>query len=221
MTTNRSFPFSVTSPPTTSRHAQTLWGIFLLILCLFHLVFLIILNHSFSNHHSLSLFFAVLIIVCVIDRLIIFCSYISSNPLVSIPPSMGNMTRLNTAEFITTKLKTVPPEFASLRLPAVLKYLRIGEDFNLTVLPDNFGSLSALTYLALWGTTERYSPMNALPPSIANLRNLLYFGTARTSFTTIPPCVMQLPALTKLFVFFSPSQFCVFLLPSLITFLSQ
>jgi internalin A len=106
--------------------------------------------------------------------------------LATLPPEIGQLTRLRSLHLARNQLKVLPPEIGRLTALATLDLA-----FNqLTTLPPEIGQLTKLTSLDL-----AVNQITALPPQIGHLTNLTSLGLAANQLTTLPPEIFQLRAL--------------------------
>ncbi len=114
---------------------------------------------------------------------------LSSNQLTTLPPEIGQLSRLQTLDLMDNQLTTLPPEITQLSQLQRL-YLRSNQ---LTALPPEIAQLSQLQTLYLSA-----NQLTTLPPEIAQLSQLQRLYLSSNQLTTLPPEITQLSQLQKL-----------------------
>jgi hypothetical protein len=112
--------------------------------------------------------------------------YLNSNPLITLPNSIGNLVQLWWISLTGCTSLTVLPD--SIGQLTHLQNLYLSHCTSLTVLPDSIGQLTQLAALQLIGCTA----LKALPDSIGQSEQLrLIYINDCVSLTVLPDLLLQ------------------------------
>ncbi|HXF84660.1 MAG TPA: COR domain-containing protein [Anaerolineales bacterium] len=117
------------------------------------------------------------------------------NQLTSLPPEIGNLTSLTELNLVSNQLTSLPPEIGNLTNLTTLVF----SENQLTSLPPEIGNLTSLTELNL-----SRNRLTSLPPEIGNLTNLTRLDLGNNQLTSLPPEMARLTRLKSLFLHGNP-----------------
>jgi internalin A len=109
--------------------------------------------------------------------------------LPTLPPDIGNLTKLESLKLNQNQLTSLPREIGNL---TSLTYLDLSEN-QLTSLPSEIGNLTSLRYLYL-----NTNQLTSLPSEIGNLSNLTYLYLNTNQLTSLPSEIGNLRGITML-----------------------
>lgn len=109
--------------------------------------------------------------------------------LTSLPPEIGQLSRLKRIELSGNELSTLPPEIGNL---SHLEFINVSDN-DLLSLPAEIGQLVALTGLVLDG-----NQLTTLPAEIGQLSQLEVLSLQYNRLTNLPPEIGQLTKLRSL-----------------------
>ncbi|MEL7067884.1 MAG: COR domain-containing protein [Cyanobacteria bacterium J06581_3] len=114
---------------------------------------------------------------------------LSDMELGTLPPELGQLTKLTTLDLSQNQLTMLPPELGQL---TNLTQLFLHQN-QLTVLPPELGQLTNLFRLVL-----DQNQLTMLPPELGQLTNLIKLSLSSNQLKTLPPELGQLTNLTVL-----------------------